>query len=218
MPTMHFHSRTLLLIARDTAIRARAEAARPAAFTSDALPAIVMSAASTEAFINEFVEYAAGAYSSIRPDERPPTLTAFIHVLQDLEESRVPVTTRYFIGSQVLDGKGFNTGAAPYQDFRQLIDMRNAIMRIKVAIEGERHSGQRVADALGQRGLAIAKADTGLGSFSWFDRIQAPGVAAWAHDSALEIICAFLDLVPVRQHYDPLESYRRSFREHPPIP
>jgi hypothetical protein len=38
----------------------------------------------------------------------------------------VPVTTEYLVASQVLAGKSFNTGAAPYQDFKLLIDLRNA--------------------------------------------------------------------------------------------
>jgi hypothetical protein len=213
MPTIHLHSRQLLMIARETAVRARATAASPGALTADAILAIVMSAASTEAFVNEFAEYAPGVYSSF---EAPPALTTCVQVLRELEESRVPVTTKYLIATQVLDGKGFNTGAPPYQDFKLLIDLRNAIMHIKVALEGERHSGQRIAEALGQRSLAVA--NTGPGSFSWFDRVQTAAVAVWAHDSALEVIRSFLGLVPARPHYDPLEDYRRSFRDHPPIP
>jgi len=91
--------------------------------------------------------------------------------------------------------------------------LRIAIMHIKVPMEGERHSGQRVADALAQRRFAIS--NMGPGSLPWLDRLMTPAVALWAHDSALDIVRAILDLVPVRPHYDPIEHYRRSFREHP---
>jgi hypothetical protein len=213
MPTMHLHSRQLLLIARETVIRCRGDAEQPAALTADSILALVMSAAATEAFINEFAEYAPLVFSSLDPAEIPSVVVACAQVLQDLEESRVPLTTKYLVGSQVLSGRSFDAGGAPYQDFKLLIDLRNAIMHIKVAVEGDRHAGQRVADVLAQKGLAIAS--TGPGSLPWFDRLQTPAVARWAHDSALGIIRAFLDLVPVRAHFDPLEFYRRFFREHP---
>jgi hypothetical protein len=83
-------------------------------------------------------------------------------------------------------------------------------MHIKAAFSGDPHSGQRGADALGQRGIAIA--NTGPGSLSWFDRLMTPRVAVWAHDAAPEIIRAFLALVPAPSDYDPLTEHRRSFR------
>jgi len=67
MPTFHYHARQLLLIARDAVLRAGIDAERPNALTADAITAIVMSAASTEAFINEFAEYAPSAFSDLGP-------------------------------------------------------------------------------------------------------------------------------------------------------
>lgn len=211
MGAIHLHSRPLLLIARDAVIRAQADSVTPGSRPTDAILAIVMSAAATEAFVNEFAELAPLLYDLI--DVPPPALATCTEVLLELEESRVSVTTKYLVASQVLAGKSFDTGAAPYQDFKLLIDLRNSIMHIKAAFGGDPHSGQRVADTLGQRGIAIA--NTGPGSLSWFDRLMTPGVAVWAHAAALEMIRAFLVLVPAPPGYDPLTEHRRSFRDHP---
>jgi hypothetical protein len=208
MQKLEYHSLQSLHVARDAATAANRVATEPR-LSNDALTAIVMAAASTEAFVNEFPEYAPLMYSVLGPTEAPDAVTAVVQVLQELEESRVPVTTKYLVASQVLIGKAFNTGAAPYQDFKLLIDLRNAIMHIKPTREGDRHPGKRIADVLGQRGLALP--NTGPGTLSWFDRIKTPMVASWAHDAALDTIRATLALVPVHPVYDPLDSYRGFF-------
>jgi hypothetical protein len=213
MPTFHYHARQLLLIAREAVLRARIDADRPNALTADAITAIVLSAASTEAFINEFAEYVPSAFSHLGSEETPAALASCAAVLLELEESHISVTTKYLVGSQVLTGRAFDTGSAPFQDFKQLIELRNSIMHVKTVVRSDRHVGQRVTDALAQRGLAID--GTKPGSLAWFDRLMTPATALWAHDAALEIVMAFLDRVPIREFYDPLDMFRRSFREHP---
>jgi hypothetical protein len=216
MPSIHLHTRQLLLIARDAVIRSRADAQRPAALTADSILSILLSAASTEAFINEFAAYASPVYGGIDDGEPGPAGIAIARcadVIRELEDSRAPVYEKYVAAAEVL-GHAFSTGAAPYQDFRQLIDLRNGIMHMKGALDGEKHSALKATDALGQRGIAIPSAGP-LGSLAWFDRLMTPAVALWAHDSALAMIIGFLARVPVREYYDPLGNYRRSFQEHP---
>jgi hypothetical protein len=213
--SIEYHALQLLLIAREAVMRAQKAAPGPNTLSSDTLNAIVMSAASTEAFVNEFAETAALLYSTFFPHAIPPVITTCVQVLQDLEDSRVAVTTKYLVASQVLAGTAFDAGSAPFQDFKLLIDLRNAIMHMKPTLGGDRHAGQRIADVLGQRGLAVS--NTGTGSLGWLDRLMTPAVAQWAHNAALEMIRRTLDLVPVRTHFDPLDSYRRFFRDYPHI-
>jgi hypothetical protein len=215
MPRISFHSLQVLRMARDAAVRAAEDAANrgPNALPSDAIVAIVLSASSAEAFINEFAEYVPLIYNLVMD---PPAVVANCSaVIKELEESRVPVTVKYLVASQVV-GVPFERGSAPFQDFKLLVDLRNAIMHIKVAVEGEQHVGTRIADVLAQRGIAIE--GRGTESLPWFDRLMTPAVAKWAHDSALGIIRAFLQLVPVPPQCDPLDMYRESFRNHTPIP
>jgi hypothetical protein len=217
VPTLNLHARTLLHLSRKAAIAAIADASRRNALTDDAILAIVMAAAAAEAFINEFAEYVSlSVASSSGSDMIQPQIAACADVLQELEDSRASVTAKYLAASLVVAGKSFPKGASPFQDFKLLIDLRNAIMHVHPTVGNDAHQGQRATDALAQRGIAIAGGQPG--SLPWFDRLMMPSVAVWAHDSALAIIRGFLDLVPMRPYYDPLGTYRESFRMHPSIP
>jgi hypothetical protein len=194
MQALHLRSFQLLMVAREAVIRARTDAAaRPGSLPSESILAIVMSAAATEAFVNEFAEHTPRLYSGLAPQLAPANLTVCVQVLQDLEDSRMPVTTKYLVATQLL-GKSFDAGTAPFQDFKDLVELRNAIMRIRPRFNGGPHHGQRITDALAQRKLAIS--DSGDRALPWFDRLMTPAVAAWAHTAALEMIRAFLELVP----------------------
>jgi hypothetical protein len=207
-----------LMMAREAVMRARAEATEPLGLTNHAVLAILMAAASTEAFIIETAESVPSAFSTaFGADEVPPAVNAFADVVQRLEREREPITEKYIEASLALAGKAFDKGASPYQDFKLLIDLRNAIMHIKPTVEGDRRAGERVTDALARRGLAVATGP-GLGSLPWFDRLMTKETALWAHDSALAMIRALLDLFPAPAHYDPLEmTYRHFFRILTPI-
>lgn len=209
-PSHDLHSHQLLEIAREAVIRARDSAAKGHALTGDAILAIVMAAASTEAFINEFAEWAPWMHSFLGLEDTPGAINDCAAVLEDLEEARAPVGTKYLFASRVLSGKAFNRGSAPYQDFQLLIGLRNAIMHIKPAFGGNSHQGKRLVESLGNRGIALASEGY---MPSWFDQLMTPAVATWAHAAALDMIHAFLDLVPIPPS-DPLEHYRQSFRDH----
>jgi hypothetical protein len=210
-PSPDLHSHQLLEIAREAVMRARDSAAKGNALTGDAILAIVMAAASTEAFINEFAEWAPWMHSFLGLEDTPAAISDCAAVLEDLEEARAPVAIKYLFASRVLSGKAFNRGSAPYQDFQLLIGLRNAIMHVKPAFGGDSHQGKRLVAVLSQRGFALASAGYVP---SWFDQLMSPAVATWAHAAALDMVNAFLDLVPITPS-DPLEHYRQTFRDHP---
>lgn len=93
MPTLSFHSLELLLIAYKARNRARLDGERPNALTTDSIVAVVMAAASTEAFINELAEHARvwrEAAADWAPGSVSAALGACADALVELEESHVP--------------------------------------------------------------------------------------------------------------------------------
>jgi hypothetical protein len=216
MTTTHFHSRRQLSIAHEAAMRAHAEAATtPLATTNQAVLAILMSSAATEAFVHELGEYAPSAYSTaLGPSAVLPEISECARILKQLE--REPVTTKYLEASKALIGKAFDKGAAPFQDFKLLIDLRNAIMHIKPTVEGDWQPGERVTADLAQRKIALP--NTGPGSFPWFDRIVTYEAARWAYNSALAMMRSLLELFPTPPGLDPLATYRQLLQFHKPIP
>jgi len=211
MPTLSYHSLELLIIAHQARNRALLDAARrPDALTNDSIVAIVMAAASTEAFINEFAEHIS-LFRAANMDGLTASMITCSDAIAELEDSKVPVTVKFLVASQIL-GSPFVRDAAPFQDFATLIHLRNAIMHAKPATHETSHHGTKITDVLAQRGIAT-KLEPGV-RFAWFNRLEVPSVARWACTAARSIIVGVIDLLPSRPAGDPLEWLGKSFRSH----
>jgi hypothetical protein len=114
---------TLFSIAVDSA--KRIASAPRAGGNQEALVSVVFAAASLEAFLNE------SAYLAENIRGAPPIVSAFAQVMADAEESRVQIQSKFQLGSLVLTGRTYEKGAAPYQDFSDLLALRNLLMHGK---------------------------------------------------------------------------------------
>jgi hypothetical protein len=91
----------------------------------EALVSVVFAAASLEAFLNESVYLAENDRSA------PPIVSAFAQVMADAEESRVQIQSKFQLANLILTGKTYEKGAALYQDFADLVAVRNLLMHGK---------------------------------------------------------------------------------------
>jgi hypothetical protein len=91
----------------------------------DALVAILFSAATLEAYINELTLYANQA-----PGVQGP-FQMLAGVLNSIEEGNGSVREKYMLAKIVLSGEPYNKGARPYQDFALLFTIRNAIVHMQ---------------------------------------------------------------------------------------
>src|ERR1700733_2663447 len=107
---------TLYSIAVDSA--KRIAGARKVGGHTGALVSVAFAAASLEAFLNESA-YLAVNKNSLRASE-PPIVSAFAQVMEEAEESRVQIQSKFQLGNLVLTGKTYDKGKAPYQDFSDL--------------------------------------------------------------------------------------------------
>ena len=97
-------------------------------FAIQAHVAQIMSAVAAEAFIGEF----AFVLSTLWIIKKGPELARVGAILEQLEVSRVQVTEKFNIASQLLPGDAFDTGHQPFQSFNQLIRLRNYLAHPKV--------------------------------------------------------------------------------------
>lgn len=213
MPSIHFHHVHLLLIAHKAAERAVADSNRPNALTDDALVAIVMAATAAEAFINELAGYL-HILDETQADWAPipPTLVACGDVVKDVEDSHGSVTLKYMVAAFALSGRTFDKGAAPFQDFVELIKLRNAIVHLKPSDT----VGQKRTNALADRGLA--QPSTPTYHMPWLDRLLTPETAAWAVRTARNMMLGLLAMSTEQYatiELDPLQSMLESIRDHP---
>jgi hypothetical protein len=89
--------------------------------------ALILSAISLEAFLNEMVELASFSSDESEPEE----IRAFAGILRDLEQQRAQIGLKVQIAHYVLKKKKLNRGESPHQDFALLMDLRNALVHKK---------------------------------------------------------------------------------------
>src|SRR5262245_42574726 len=95
-------------------------------YRSDALVAVVFSAMSVEAFINEVVLMA----SKVREEhtEKYEAIKAFDLLAGELEKKRCSTEAKLKAYVLALTGQPVESGRPPYQDFALLMELRNALV------------------------------------------------------------------------------------------
>jgi hypothetical protein len=216
---MSYHSVELMLAAYGQWQRAVEDAKRPNALTIDSLGAVVMAAAASEGFINEFAEYV-DTYRRIRSDLIPEggqkeKLNRVADAVLELEDKHRSVDEKYAATWLILADKNPDKGRAPFQAHAVLHRLRNSVMHLKAAREDAEHEGRNITNALAQEGIALC--GTEPGDLPWFDRLMTPEVAGWACGSARAMVVSVLDLATPTPgfDFDPLSLWKRQFREHP---
>src|SRR5882762_8714497 len=96
--------------------------------SEDALVSIVVAAISLEAFINEF-----GGTAAIHAtlEGTPGWVNALAAVLDEAENNRASITSKFQLAMLTISGKPFDRSAAPFQDFDLLMRLRNEIVHLK---------------------------------------------------------------------------------------
>jgi hypothetical protein len=171
--------------------------------TSEALTAILFAALATEALINE-IGVAASRAASLHPEtERDDALADLAATLDLIEKAQGQIDLKYQLASKVLVGVTLPRGEPPFQDFANLITLRNELVhprhRDRTTEAGHVEPASKVIRDLRQRGLTSTggrQPGDVPGGVSWLDEIKSSGVANWAYVTAREIIVAVLKMLP----------------------
>jgi hypothetical protein len=202
-----FYVWNLACEARD---RARDLAARdPTRSVNDATAALLLAAAAIEGFINEVMDISRLRTMPTEVAERVgyERYVAACRIVESIERSRGQTELKYMMASQVLSGRMFDRGSAPLQDVTTLFDLRNMVMHLKPVPQDVKiiktPDGDRIWSemppkirTLQTRGLAR---DNDKGS-SWFSVLQTYEMAAWACETAREIMRATISMLPLGFH------------------
>jgi hypothetical protein len=89
--------------------------------------AVVFSVTALEAFINESIALT----NMIPTSERQDIVTAYATAMKELEDRRESLAVKYHIGIIVWSGSTWSEGLQPYQDFRLLVTLRNALLHMR---------------------------------------------------------------------------------------
>ena len=198
------HSLYVLELAYEVRDRARDLAARdPSKSANDATAALLLAAAAIEGFINEIMVVGPQRTMPMEVAEQVgyERYVAASRVVEVIERGRGPTELKYMMASQVLSGRMFDKGSAPFQDVMTLFDLRNMIMHLKVVPQNvqviKTSDGDRVSSempgkirTLQTRGLARNVKG------SWFAVLQTYEMAAWACETAMGIMRATVSMLP----------------------
>jgi hypothetical protein len=185
----------------------------------DALVAILFSAMTLEAFINEFGDLAASHLAS--PLENPASIKMTGTALNELEKGQARVQLKYLLAKWILSGQQYDKGSQQYQDFETLIDIRNEIVHIKRLDLYEITAAgvtplklPSFIEPLERRGI-LADVSRVSPPATWMERLQCLVSARWACDTAAAMIDSLIAATsdsPVRRfwrehqkYYDPSE-------------
>jgi hypothetical protein len=208
-PSYTYHDGILLM----GAIRARDRAHQDLkergtnALTSDAIAAVIMAAAAAEAFINELPGRIRSAIS--RQGKFTNQMVACADALDELETVRANTGAKYQVAAITLRGEKFPPGEQPFQDFDQLVRLRNALMHPKAVPDI-----RKLISDLARRGLTTDRripAEADEIGLTWLDRLQDPAIADWACLVAHKMMLAVLDIVAT--HTDELDTVHRWFND-----
>jgi hypothetical protein len=195
------HARELFNIARIASDRAQqyAEEAGKPVLTADAVVAIVLAVTAAEAFINELAEVAEIDLVRFEPDDYPD-IASLGATMKELEEAKVSITGKYQVTAIVLSGSPFDRGSNPFQDFADLVRLRNLIVHLKPRedweLGGEPIGGPKTLARFENAGMTYASGDALL---SWFNKLQTPAIAQWACDVALDMVRGLIAKIPAER-------------------
>ena len=208
---MHFAAE-----ARDAAIEL--ETADPGASPMrDALSAILFSALAAEAFINELPEAAYRDAYGTRGLQltAAPVLDDLATTLNAMERARESIQAKYDAAQQILTGRAFDHGAAPFQDFNDLVRLRNDLVHPRhldrTTARGHTEPASPVLRGLQQRGLTRTRGrrrGDPMGGMSWLSEIYCGRTAAWAYKAARDVIGELIRALPRHEQLWAATSFR----------
>lgn len=169
----------------------------------DAFPAILLSAAAAESFINELAEAAKIDGSLSEVFASTAVLRDLGEIIGQVEAERGSIILKYQLAKKVLDGSTFQPGRPPFQDFVEFMKLRNVLVHPRsfdqFTEEGHMQPQPPVIRALQQRGLTQTrgrKLGDVPGGTSWLYEVECSRTAEWAYNATHNTIKALLELLP----------------------
>lgn len=191
--TSYYHASELFGIARRAAAGAKP-------YDEGFLVAILFSVLALEAFINE-----SGDIAEMVPTlHRQKIVEGFSAVMSELEDRKESLLIKYHMALLVFSGSTWDEGSQPFQDFKLLVSLRNALAHTKAdkweaMVSDSKPDPLRKLDQypkLVQQLCQKRLIEEPATSVSWLEVMATQKVANWACLTAESVTKAFLHAVP----------------------
>ena len=177
----------------------------------------MFSALAAEAFINELPEAASRDAYGTRGLQLPaePVLDDLAGTLSAMEQAHERIQAKYDAARKILTGRAFDHGAAPFQDFNDLIKLRNDLVhprhQDRTTALGHTEPASPVVRDLQRRGRTRTRGrrrGDPMGGMSWLSEIYCGRMAAWAHKAACDVIAELIMALPRHERLWAMTSFR----------
>ncbi|MGH9164270.1 MAG: hypothetical protein ACRDZW_02005 [Acidimicrobiales bacterium] len=211
---MFWHFGQLWYLARDATLRSvEIERRNPPGMPGDAIAAIVMAASAVEAFINE-AAFVTESHVASTPDGFPDPVVAFSAILMEAVQAKTDIRIKYQLASTTLTGLPFRKGEQPYQDFADLVRLRNWLVHLSP------EPPQEVIVRFRDAGLTLLPTtfedESGAlreATVSGVDLISTSRMARWACEASKHQILRVIEMFPDCPG-DPISILKETFVHH----
>ncbi len=187
----------------------------------NALTSIVFAAITLEAFINDLAAHVA---SIAAEQDAPAWAVTLRQILQEAEQSRTSVQSKYLLTRFVLTGNSFDKSDSAYQEFDRLMRLRNEIVHAKPQESTHHYEDGQLVNLQEPPIIGILRSTRGLANFDtlfgplnkgWegtstevtvnlLEQISTKWLARWACNAAAAMVATMIDSLP-----DPTASQLR---------
>lgn len=181
-----YNSRTLFRLAKEALSRINSGDSDTSPGQHDALAAIVFSTAALEAAVEEL---SLTARIAARAQGMPPYLHTLAAALELAEEGRASVRVKYNLAKLITTGVTFDRSSQPYQDFSDLVKLRDSVVHLKPAPVSEAQS--KLEERLRAKGICAQRQSRELAD--WVRCVSTRAVAKWACGVPRRVADAFLE-------------------------
>jgi hypothetical protein len=164
-----------------------------------ALITIIFSAASIEAFFNEFLEIL--SMMSNRTND-PPPIPIYLSLAEEIESNKGSIKLKFILAYSILTGQPCDKGGHPYQDFSLLLEARNGIMHMRpmdflgpMGPDGTAaFEAAKIIDKLRSKGIVDDLPPANQSP--WHNRIATQAGAKWACNTAADVVTIIINALP----------------------
>jgi hypothetical protein len=217
MGGIFFSAGSLFDRAKQAYLRADKDTSHEREANMDALVALVFSAASLEAFINEATE-SAFLYTRDSIRQEPTSIATFALLGRELEEGHGSVQLKFMLARAIFTGSGYKKGEQPYQDFNLLMKIRNNLVHLKpqdtldISPAGMLDiKPAPILKELPKKILAIYNSNDPAAKtmMPWVNMISTAASAKWACNATVDMVWSLVEVIPASQFRDEMERQLR---------
>jgi hypothetical protein len=132
-------------------------------------------------------------------DLNPKSIETFARLMEEVEEGRGSIAFKFLLARAVFIGEAYDKSRQPYQDFKRLMDLRNALVHMKAdtfELDSKGGTPRKLPPAVQRLPKRILAKVSSRVHMDWISLISTPEVARWACIVTVEMVQSIISILP----------------------